>query len=129
MDTRAPVSGGLLGSLRGLADTVIVSARERLELLGLELQEEKLRFVQSLIWIAAAVFTAMLAITFASITIVFLFWETARLAVLIGLTTFYAIAFGWVLWKCRDYLTRQPRPFDATLNELQKDSACIRPRS
>ena len=76
---------------------MIVSARERLELLGLELQEEKLRFVQSLIWIAAAVFTAMLAITFASITIVFLFWETARLAVLIGLTTFYAIAFGWVL--------------------------------
>jgi uncharacterized membrane protein YqjE len=129
MDTRAPVSGGLLGSLRGLADTVIVSARERLELLGLELQEEKLRFIQSLIWIAAAVFTAMLAITFASITIVFLFWDTARLAVLIGLTAFYALAFGLVLWKCRDCLTRQPRPFDATLSELQNDSSCIRPRS
>lgn len=129
MDTRVPVSGGLLSSLRGLADTLVVSARDRLELLGLELQEEKLRFIQTLIWIAVAIFTAMLAITFASITIVYLFWDSARLEALIGLTAFYAIAFGIVLKKCRDCLTRQPRPFDATLNELQNDSACIRPRS
>lgn len=129
MDTRVPVSGGLLSSLRGLADTVLVSARERLELLGLELQEEKLRFIQALIWIAVAIFTAMLAITFASVTIVYLFWDSARLQVLIGLTAFYAIALGFVLRKCRDCLTRQPRPFDATLNELQNDSACIRPRN
>jgi len=129
MDTRVPVGGGLLGSLRGLADTVVVSARERLELLGLELQEEKLRFIQTLVWIAVAVFTAMLAITFASITIVYLFWDSARLQALIGLTAFYGIAFGLVLKKCRDCVSRQPRPFDATLSELQNDSACIRPRN
>lgn len=129
MDVRAPASSGLLASIRGLADSLLNSARERIELVALELQEEKLRFLQTMIWIAASVFSAMLAITFASITIVYLFWDSARLAVLGGFTIFYGVAFWIVLRKCRQCLTRQPRPFEATLGELQNDRACIQPRS
>ena len=42
------------------------------------------------IWISAAVFAAMMTLTFASLTLVYLFWESARLAVLGGLTAFFA---------------------------------------
>ena len=98
----------------------------RLELIAIELQEEKLRLIQTFIWISAAVFTGMLAITFASLTLVYLFWVSARLAVLGGLTVLYASAFVAIIVAFRRYLARQPKPFAATLQEIQEDRACIR---
>jgi len=129
MEGRAPASGGLLGSLRGLADGLLGSAQERLELISIELHEEKYRLVQTLIWISAAVFSAMMTITFASLTIVYLFWDTARLAVLGGLALFYGTASFVIMWLCRRFIARQPKPFEATIDELQEDRTCIRPRS
>lgn len=122
-------TGGLLGSLRGLAESLVGSARDRLELLSLELQEEKLRFFQTFIWLSAAIFSAILVVTFASLTIVYLFWATARLQVLAGFTVVYLIAFLVVLRRCRQILARPGRPFEATLAELHEDRACIQPRS
>ena len=128
-DETPPAAGGLLNSIRGLADGLIETAHDRLELFALELHEEKFRVIQLFIWISAAVFSAILAITFASLTIVYLFWETARLAVLGGFTLFYGAIFVGVLGYCRKFIARQPRPFQSTLTELQQDRACIRPRN
>ena len=64
--------------------------QDRLELFAVELQEEKFRLIQIYVWISAAIFTGMMAITFASLTLVYLFWESARLAVLGALTVAYA---------------------------------------
>lgn len=129
MDTPAPAAGGLLGSIRGLADSLLGAARERLELLTIELHEEKFRLIQIFIWISAAVFAAMLAIAFASLTIVVLFWESARVPVLIGFTLLYGGAFLGIVHYLRGFIERQPRPFQGTLAELQQDRACIRPQS
>lgn len=129
MDTHAPAGGGLLGSIRGLADTLLATARDRLELIAIELKEEKLRFVQLFVWVSAAIFSAILAITFASLTIVYLFWETARLAVLIGFTIVYGVAFAVLLSRCRKLVARQPKPFESSIDELSQDHACIRPES
>lgn len=129
MDVRTPATGGLLGSLRGLADSLLGSARERLELFALELQEEKYRAVQLFLWISAGVFSAVLAITFASLTIVYLFWETARLAVLGGFALLYGGGFVAIVLYCRKLIARQPKPFEGTLAELQQDRSCIRPQS
>lgn len=125
MDGQGPATGGLLGSLRGLIDSVLFSARERLELFSLELREEKLRAVQLFVWVCAAVFSGIMAITFASLAIVYLFWETARLAVLIAFAVVYAGGFAAILLYCRKLIARQPRPFDATIAELTQDRSCI----
>jgi uncharacterized membrane protein YqjE len=129
MDTPAPGAGGLLGSIRGLADGLLGAARERLELLTIELHEEKFRLIQVFVWISAAVFSAMLAITFASLTIVVLFWDSARLVVLIGFTVLYGGAFALIVRYYRGFIARQPRPFQGTLAELSQDRSCIRPQS
>jgi uncharacterized membrane protein YqjE len=129
MEARTPVSGGLLGSIRGLADGLLDSARERLELFALELHEEKFRAIQLIIWISIAVFSAILAVTFASLTVVYLFWESARLAVLGGFALLYAAAFVWIVVYCRRLIARQPKPFEGTIAELQHDRACIRPQN
>ena len=126
---KPPVSEGFIGSLRTLGDGLVVSVKERLTLFSIELQEEKFRLIQTFVWISAAIFTGMMTITFASLTLVYLFWESARLAVLGGLTTLYAGALVAIIVAFRRYLARQPKPFAATLDELAVDRTCIRNRN
>jgi uncharacterized membrane protein YqjE len=126
METPANPPSGFLDSIRALGDGVLASIRERLELLAIEVQEEKLRLIQTYIWISAALFTGALALIFGSLTLVYVFWESARLAVLGGLTLLYASALVIILAAFRRFRRRQPKPFAATLEELQEDRACIR---
>jgi uncharacterized membrane protein YqjE len=129
METESPDKPGFLGSFRALGDGLLASAQDRLELLVVEWQEEKFRLVQTFIWVSAALFAGMMAVTFGSITLVYLFWDSARLAVLGGLTFLYAGILIAVIIAFRRYVARQPRPFMATLQELEEDRACIRPRT
>ena len=117
---------GIVGSLRVLGDSLLAGLKSRLELLSLELQDEKYRLIQIFIWISAIVFSAVMAIMFLSLTAVYLFWETARIAVLGTLTALYVGAFVGLGLGFRAYLKRQPKPFAATLEELEEDRACIR---
>lgn len=129
MDTSTASSTGIIAALRTLGDSLVGSLQDRIELVSVELQEEKLRLIRTFIWITAAVFSAMLAITFASLTLVYLFWETARLAVLGGLTGFYTALVVTIIVALRRYLAHQPQPFAATVQELTEDRACIRSES
>jgi uncharacterized membrane protein YqjE len=129
MEPATPASAGFLHSLRALGDGLLASVQDRLELFSVELQEEKFRLIQTFVWISAAVFTGMMAIAFASLTLVYLFWESARLAVLGGLTVLYAGALVVIIIAFRRYLARQPSPFAATLHEIGEDRACIRTES
>lgn len=129
MDQTPPGRPGLVDSFRSLGEGLLASVQGRLELLSVELHEEKFRLIQIFFWISAALFSGMLAITFASLTLVYIFWETARIAVLGGLAAFYVAAFAAIAFGFKRYLARQPRPFAATMQELQEDRACIRKES
>ena len=126
MENGTPSPPGFLGSLRTLGDGLLATVQDRLELFSVELQEEKFRLIQIFVWITAAIFTGVMAITFASLTLVYLFWESARLAVLGGLTVFYAGALVAIIIAFRRFIARQPSPFSATRQEIGKDRACIR---
>ena len=115
----------LLDSLRGFGDALLRTAHDRFELFTVELHEEKYRLIQIFLWISAVVFSGMMTLMLASVTLVYLFWETARLAVLVGLTAFYAASCLAVVLLFRSYLARQRKPFAATLGELEEDRECI----
>lgn len=127
MATIPPASAGLFGALRSLADGVLATVHDRIELFTFDLQEEKLRLVQILAGTGAAVFAGTMCLTFVSLAVVYLFWESARLAVLGGLAAFYAAAFALILVALRRVLTRPPGPFAATLRTLGDDRAWIHP--
>lgn len=126
MEAVPPGSSGLLGSLRGFADGLIGSVHDRVALFSVELQEEKHRLVQTFLWASAVVVLAVLALIFASLAVVVIFWETARVGVVVGLTLVYVAAFAGAVVGFRNFLKRQPKPFEATLRELQEDRACMR---
>ena len=124
-----PDSPGFIASFRALGDSLLATAQDRLELVSVELQEEKLRLIQTFVWIIAAVFAGMMAVAFASLTLVYLFWESARLTVLGGLTLLYTGALVAIIIAFRRFIARQPTPFAATRDEFEHDRACIRNES
>jgi uncharacterized membrane protein YqjE len=117
---------GLLSSFRTLGDGLLASVQDRLELFSVEMEEEKLRFIQTMFWISGVLCAGVLAVLFASLTLVYFCWEHARLTVLGGLAVFYATLFLGVVITFRRFLARQPRPFAATRAELGEDRSCIR---
>jgi uncharacterized membrane protein YqjE len=125
MDERTSMPAGFISSIAGLGENLIKTLQERIELVSIEVQEEKYRMVRIAIWISAAVFAGAMALTFATLTLVYLFWETARLAVLAGFTVFYSAALVWVIVLLRRTFA-QPKPFRATLETLSEDRECIR---
>ena len=129
MDTHAPGSSGLLGSLRGFADGLLGSVHDRFELLSVELQEEKHRLIQIAIWISAIAALALLAVTFASFALVVLFWETARGAVVSGLALAYIAGLVATVVGFKRFMKRQPKPFADTIEEFKRDRACIQAES
>jgi uncharacterized membrane protein YqjE len=112
--------------LRRIASGVIAIMQTRLELIGIELAEEKDRLLFSLfIGLAAMLFSLMALITLTAV-VAAAFWDTYRWQSLIVLTLAYvvaAIACGLKAWsRLRD----APPIFPATLAELEKDRAALK---
>jgi uncharacterized membrane protein YqjE len=128
MDPATPAPGGFIGSLLALGDGLLEGLQARLELLAADLQEQKLRLIQTFLWIVAAVFAAAMALVFASLMVVVWFWDTARVAALGGVTLFYAGTFVVLVVAFRRVRARRPRPFAATLDEIGLDRAHFRPK-
>ncbi len=124
MDDPSSASPGITASLAELGDSLIGTLQERIELVSVELQEEKFRLIRLVIWISVAVFAGVMTLTFATLTIVYLFWESARLGVLTGFTMFYGAALAWVIVLLRRMSTH-PKPFEGTIKTLKEDRECI----
>jgi len=125
MDEREKPLGS---SLQRLADTLLNIIRNRIELLGIELEEEKNWFVATLCWVAMSLFfgfTAVLVITF---TVVALAPEEARSSVMLAFSGAYLFAALTAVFMLRRKLKKRPPPFNDTAAELRKDIAYLRAR-
>jgi uncharacterized membrane protein YqjE len=120
---------GVVASARQLGSDLLGALTERLELFSLEVQEEKLRLIQLILLASAGVFAGTMALVFVSLTVVTLFWASARIAALAGLAAFYTLGFLAVILVFRRFVRAQSRPFAALQRELAKDRACIQPES
>jgi uncharacterized membrane protein YqjE len=124
-----PVFTGFIDSLRTFGGNLVATVRDRVELFSVELQEEKFRAVQMLIWAGLGVFSAVMTTTCLTAMLIYLFWETARLTVLTAFALFYGGVSLVIFLKLRRLWARQPRPLEATLQELAADQECLRPKS
>jgi len=125
MDDTSDSSTGFTDSLADLGDNLLGTLQERFELIAIELKEEKCRLMRLIIWMSAAVFAGVMTLSFATLTVVYLFWESARLGVLAGCTMAYGAALAWVIMTLRKSFN-QSRPLDATIKTLKEDRECIR---
>lgn len=119
---------GLFDSAKALLATLVAIAHNRLELLSTELQEEIGRVALMLLWGAIGLFLVFLGIAFLALVILIAFWDDHRLLVVSVLAVLFvvlAVAAGFAAWR---QIVPKPRPFDASLTELEKDHERLRSR-
>jgi uncharacterized membrane protein YqjE len=116
---------GLFGSLRRLLHSSAELAEVRLELLATELQQEKLRVLDALAWLAVAVLALAIGLGLLSVFIVLLFAPPYRLAALgvVGLAHLGLAGLALRLARSRRHAGEQP--FEASLAELRRDRAAL----
>jgi uncharacterized membrane protein YqjE len=108
-------------SLSRLGAGTLLALRQRLELASVDVEEEMLRLVGL---IAGALVTALLfalALAAGAATVVVLFWDSARIAALLGVTLSFAGGGAMAASALARSLRDKPRFLDATLTELERD--------
>lgn len=122
-------SSGLLESLQRMVGTLIAIGQSRLELLSNEMEEERLRVEQMLLYCSIALFFFGLSIMLLTVFIVVLFWDSHRLLILGGLSALFALA-GLMVWGVLRRVARsRTKLFSASLAELSNDQDSLASRS
>lgn len=120
-----PHTHGLMNRLRGLVDAGLHIAQIRLQLLSVELQEEKLRLVTLLFSTVFAVLMIGFGLVFLTVFITVLLWDEYRLLTL-GVASFVFLIAGLiaVVVAIRE-LRRGSQLFSATVDELANDREAL----
>lgn len=121
----AAAGAGLLGSLQRLAGTVLELGQVRLELLGTELEEQKLRVGAALLWAAAGIALFAVGLGVLAAAMLAFFWDSARDLAFAALLVSYGGAGALALWRARCTLRTPAGAFAASADELARDRAAL----
>ncbi|ARU31312.1 hypothetical protein CAP31_06205 [Sulfuriferula sp. AH1] len=121
------VGTGLLDSLRMLARSLIAILHTRMELLAIDLEEERERLSTLIALLLMALFFIGLGIVLSTLLIIVMFWDTHRLQVLAGLTGLFLVGGMVAIWTALQKIRTLPRIFAATLAVLYRDSTRLPP--
>ncbi|NDP38048.1 MAG: phage holin family protein [Rhodoferax sp.] len=116
-------SSGLFASVRRLLGTVLEIAQVRLELLGTELELEKRRLFDALLFGLIALLAVGVGVVLLCGFIILLFWEGYRLPAVGVLTLLFFAAGAWLAFAARKRLQSATGIFEASLAELKLDRA------
>ena len=119
MSTTEPA--GLLGSLRRLLAGAVETAQVRLDLLAVELEQEKRRLLEALMLAAGALLLLGVGLVLAVALLLMLLQEGYRLAALALLTAAFLGGAGMLLRLARDRLASPGGLAAASRAELARD--------
>lgn len=126
MSAGAP-GAGLTASLRRLFATLLEVAQVRLELLANELETEKLRIFDALVWAALALILAVAGLVLALGFIVLLMPPELRALAMGSLVVACLVAAALLAWVARRRLANPPGAVAATVGELRRDRDALAP--
>jgi uncharacterized membrane protein YqjE len=122
-------SSGLLESSKRVVGTLLTIFQTRLELLSNEIEEERLRMRQMLLYGSVAMFFFGLSIMLLTVFVVVVFWDTYRLSVLGGLAALFFLAGLIVSNSLRNLAQERTKLFSSSLSELKEDRARLTSRT
>jgi uncharacterized membrane protein YqjE len=111
-------------SAKRFAQRLLTIGENRLELLTVEVQEERERLLHAILLALGVAMFGLLAILTLTAAIVVLLWDHSPVAVLLTLTGLYGAA-GVYLYRRLTGLLHDWRTLSATLDQLRKDRACL----
>jgi len=114
----------LAASSKQFARRLLTIGENRLELFTVEVQEERERLLRAfLLALGVAAFGLLAGIALTALVVV-LFWNVSPAAVLLVMTVLYGAAAAF-LYVRLTRLLRDWQTLSATLDQLQKDRACL----
>jgi uncharacterized membrane protein YqjE len=116
--------GQLAATSKHFVRRLVTIGENRLELLAVEVQEERERHLRAfLLALGVGAFGLLAGLTLTA-AIVVLFWTWSPVAILLILTALYAAA-GICLYRQLIGLLRNWQTLSATLDQLRKDRECL----
>jgi uncharacterized membrane protein YqjE len=112
---------GLLASLSALMATTVAIAHTRLELLAVDLEQERQHWLVFALLALGGLLCVGVGLVLATILLLCVFWDSHRILVLAATSGGFllaGIAAGGALMHC---LRTRSRPFATSLSELAKD--------
>lgn len=97
----------------------------RLELASTEIEEERLRLAELLLWATIALFFIGLGVVFAALLLVLLVWDGPREWVMGGVTSVFLGIGVWAGLAWRRKAREKPAFLGTTLAELRRDQAAL----
>src|SRR5436190_6725040 len=120
-------SPGLVDSVRRLLDYGLGAFYNRVELLAVEFREEKVNVIELFIYVAAALFFAMMTVIVLTATVILLFTPEWRVYAAGGFCLIYLIGAVWSFLALKSRLKQTTLPFSESINELRKDREWLKP--
>ena len=111
-------------SVKHVAAQLLAIAENRVELLMVEVQEERERLLRAILLALGVAVFGFLTGAALTVALVVLLWALSPLAVLLTLTTLYSATAIYLYGHFRT-LQRNWETLPATLNQLRKDRACL----
>jgi uncharacterized membrane protein YqjE len=111
---------GLSQSLRQLLDRTLALVENRLELVVVEFQEERIRLIQAAMFLFGLMVCLGMLLLLLTLGVLFLFWDHGRWYAFGGLVVFYG-ATGFFCWNRLARLFKGYVAFSATLGQFRKD--------
>jgi len=124
MDEKETTPPGLRETLRRLGATILAVFSNRLELLVVELQEERIRFFEAVVLLAAIVALGFFTLTLAAIGVILLVWKEFGVWGLFIMSGIGLIGTILAVWLLQARLKNWPL-LAGTLAELRKDRAWL----
>jgi uncharacterized membrane protein YqjE len=115
---------GVFASLGGILKTGAAMFHNRLELLMVEVEEERWRFFHALLLAGMVLVLAGMTLMAGTIAAVVLCLNAGRGDLVLALIGFYLVATAICYWRLRSRL-KDRELFPATRAELRKDKACL----
>jgi uncharacterized membrane protein YqjE len=120
-------SNGLMESLKRMTGTLLAIFQTRLELLSIEVDEERLNIRQMLLYGSIALLFFVLATILLTAFVVVVFWDSYRLQVLSGFIGLYFVA-GALAWNALHRVAnRKSQLFSASLAAFADDRDQLAP--
>jgi uncharacterized membrane protein YqjE len=118
------VSGQVISASKQLARRLLTIGANRLELLTVEVLEERERILHAILLVFGVAALGLLAGITLTAAVVVILWAYSPVAVLLTLTGLYGLG-AISLYRRLTSLLRDWRTLSATLDQLQKDRACL----
>ena len=117
-------AGKLVETSKRFARRLLTIGENRFQLLMVEVQEERERFLRAILLALGVAAFGLLAGVALTGAIVVLLWELSRVAALLVLTGLYGATVVW-LYRRLSLLLHDWQNLPATFDQLRKDRACL----